>query len=207
MSYNPQFHHRRSIRIKGYDYTQPGGYFVTLVTQERACLFGEVVNSEIHLSPLGQVVGDEWMRLTKRFPNVELDEFVVMPNHLHGIVVLIDPAGRGTGDIGESRATMNHPCAPTRTIERFGAPVPGSIPTIIRSYKSSVTQRAQWMGRGTGVNKGSEIPENFPRAPTVWQRNFYEHVIRNEMEWERIRLYIRENPGLWAKDRENPSHR
>jgi putative transposase len=101
MSLNPQSHHRRSIRLKGYDYTQPGAYFVTLVTRERDCIFGEVENGEMHLSPVGQVVHWEWIRLSKRFPNVELDKFVVMPNHLHRIVVLINPAGRGIGDNNE----------------------------------------------------------------------------------------------------------
>lgn len=83
-------HHRRSIRLKGYDYTQPGAYFVTLVTQDRECLFGKIEGEEMLLSPVGQVVQNEWLRLTRRFKNVELDEFSVMPNHVHGIIVLVE---------------------------------------------------------------------------------------------------------------------
>ena len=225
MPYNPQAHHRCSIRLKGYDYTQPGAYFVTLVTQGRECLFGEIENGEMRLSPVGQVVRSEWLRLDKRFPKVELDEFMVMPNHVHGIIVLVD-RGRGTGDssrgMGDSGnehvpanfphalTMVNHPRAPTRApkVERFGAPVPGSIPTILRSYKSSVTQRVQWIrGRGTGDSGGDLAPEYPPCAPTVWQRNYYEHIIRGEAEWDRIRAYILDNPRRWAEDRENLSHR
>jgi putative transposase len=216
MSFTPQSRHRKSIRLKGYDYTQPGAYFVTLVTQERACIFGEVVNGEMYMSLLGQVVNREWIRLSNRFPNVELDGFMVMPNHLHGIIVLVD-VGRGTGEYGGSEVPTVHPRAPT---EGFGAPVPGSIPTIIRSYKSSVTQRAQWMGRGMGnldckgtgmIDRCLDSSQN-PRTPTcaptrVWQRNYYEHVIRNETEWERIRAYIRDNPKQWEDDLDNLFHR
>jgi putative transposase len=201
----PQIYHRRSIRLKGYDYTQPGAYFVTLVTQEREFLFGKIDCGEMQLSSIGLVAQTEWLRLTRRFQHVELDEFVVMPNHVHGIVVIID-RGRGTGISDEEEVTAVHPRAPT--IERFGMPVPGSIPTILRSYKSLVTQRAQWISRGTGMIPLGLNPPIDPRAPTtVWQRNYYEHVIRDEAEWDRIREYIRENPRRWSEDRENPFHK
>jgi putative transposase len=131
----PEKHHRRSIRLKEYDYSQPGGYFVTIVTFQRDCLFGNIVNEEMVLSNFGLVAKQQWEKLPKRFRNVELSTFVVMPNHIHGIIIL---NGRGTTedqndyDEGLSRR------APT---EQFGKPIPGSIPTIVRSYKSAVSYR------------------------------------------------------------------
>lgn len=88
--------HRRSIRLKYYDYSQAGAYFCTIVTQDRACLFGDVANGEMRLNPTGEIVSARWNALPKRFPNIELGEFVVMPNHVHGVVVIIDAAN----DIG-----------------------------------------------------------------------------------------------------------
>ena len=118
------------------------------------------------------MVASEWKRLEKRFSAVELDEWVVMPNHFHGIIVL-------TGN-----AQSDHK-SPTR--EGFRSPVAGSISTILRSFKSSVTQWAKGAGLGTAI----------------WHRNYYEHVIRDEQEYNQIRVYIQENPRSWAEDEEN----
>ncbi|MCP9441172.1 MAG: hypothetical protein NNA20_01135 [Nitrospira sp.] len=167
---------RRSLRLKGYDYSRPGAYFVTIVTQNRACLFGEVVDGAMRLNEIGKIVRQCWLDIPAHFAHTELDEFVVMPNHVHGIIVIID--GRGTA------------CrAPT---EQFGRPVTGSIPTVIRSFKSAVTTHITQQ-RGT------------PGAP-VWQRNYYEHIIRNEGELHGIREYITNNPLQWAMDREHPDN-
>jgi REP element-mobilizing transposase RayT len=175
MRYNPEKHHRGSIRLKGYDYVQAGSYFVTICTIDRTCLFGEVVNEEMRLNPEGQIVHDEWIRSAMMRPRVILDLFVVMPNHLHGIIMLVD-WGRGT----LQRAP---------TMERFGKPTSGSIPTIIRLFKSATTKRINELRGAPGI--------------PVWQRNYYEHVIRNEASLSRIRQYIVENPARWAFDREN----
>jgi putative transposase len=208
MKFDPQKHHRRSIRLKGYDYTQPGAYFVTMVTHQREDLFGEIIEGEMRLNWTGKLVKREWERLANRFPNIELDEFIVMPNHVHGIILIIDP-GRGTAgkyenDDQESsrRAPTNqnddqtiYPRAPTLSRraptnhEQFGKPVPGSIPTIIRSFKSAVSLR---------VNRS----RNSPGAP-IWQRNYFERVVRNQNELERIRAYIHHNPSQWVDDPEN----
>jgi len=184
MVIKPEELHRRSIRLPGYDYSQPGAYFVTLVTHRRVCLFGEVVGEEMRLSQIGEMVHREWLRLPKRFPMVELEEFVVMPNHLHAILVI---RGRGTGFDFQDRVRSIKPRAPTS--ERYGAPVSGSIPTLIRSFKSSTTLRYRWIGG------------NDPHP--LWQRNYFEHVIRNEADWDRIHRYILANPLLWPTDEEN----
>ena len=179
MSNNFENHHRRSIRLQGYDYSQPGMYFVTIGVEGRTCLFGEVVRGKMILDQIGQIVEEEWLRTPVLRPSVTLDEFIVMPNHFHAVVMIVYE-GRGTA----RRAP---------TTERFGRPVSGSLPTIVRSFKSATAKRINEL-RGT------------PSAP-LWQRNYYEHVIRSEEELQRIREYIQTNPLRWEFDRENPARR
>lgn len=188
VKFDPQKHHRRSIRLQGYDYASAGAYYVTIVAWQRECLFGEVVNKEMVLSKLGLVAEQQWEKLPKRFPNIELGAYMIMPNHMHGIIVIAD--GRGTAgslnvlDDGSSRR------APTQ--EQFQKPVKGSVPTIIRSYKSAVSYRINFMRRTDGV--------------PVWQRNYYEHIIRNQTDLQNKTDYIAANPLLWDEDDENPIH-
>ncbi len=168
------FPNRRSIRLPGYDYTQPGGYFVTLLANNRVPIFGEIMDYSVHLSALGVVLEQEWLYLPHRFGHLELDAYVIMPNHFHGIILLNEYKGDQSQDRAEKK-------------EDFGKPVAGSIPTIIRSFKSSVTQKARLL-RG------------FPSQMTVWQRNYYEHVIRTPGALDQIRTYILGNPALWEQD-------
>ena len=180
MKFDPQKHHRRSIRIKEYDYTQPGGYFVTVVTYQRDCLFGKITNEEMQLNIYGQIVNECWRAIPDHFPNVELGAYIVMPNHVHGIIVIND---RADASASARRGTIYR--APT---EQFGKPIIGSIPTIIRTFKAAVTRRI-----------GREL-----NATGIWQRNYYEHVIRNHEDWDRIHRYIESNPSMWTDDDENP---
>lgn len=173
-------HHRRSIRLQGYDYSQAGAYFVTIVTQDRTCLFGGVVDGQMRLNDHGEIVREEWLRTAQMRPNVTLDAFVIMPNHVHGIIILHErttPDGRGT----LQRAP---------TLEHFGKPTSNSIPTIVRLFKSATTKR---------INIARTMP-----GIAVWQRNYYEHIVRDEGSLNRIREYIETNPWQWAVDRENP---
>ena len=158
--------HRRSVRLPGYDYAQPGTYFVTVVTYARGFLLGRIENGEIVLSKLGEVAQQQWEKLPMRFPRVELGAFVIMPNHLHGIIVIHDR--RGTAGCAQDSDDGSFRRAPT---EEFAKPVPGSIPTIVRSYEAAVTYRIHLM-RGQ------------VRSP-VWQRNYYEHIIRDDKDWDR----------------------
>ena len=176
--------HRRSIRLTGYDYSQPGGYFVTVCTKDRECVFGEVVEGQVRLSPLGQIAAGCLADLPSHFQDGELDEWVVMPNHIHASLVI---HGRGTA----CRAPTTHePCrAPTLNV-RFGRPVSGSLPSVVGSYKAAVTKRINQL-RGTPGTAG-------------WQRNYYEHVICDEEDLRRIREYIAQNPLSWEIDEENP---
>ncbi|MDR0819724.1 MAG: hypothetical protein LBN43_09170 [Oscillospiraceae bacterium] len=169
-------HNRRSIRLKGYDYAQNGAYFVTICTQGRQCVFGEVVNGEVRLSYTGVASLQCWNSIPEHFPNVKLDEFVIMPNHIHGIIV-VDNADyrRGTA----CRASTDKGRTRTDAGEQFSRPVKGSLPTIVRSYKSAVSKQ---LGK------------------SIWQRNYYEHIIRNDEDYLRICEYIQFNPRNWEKD-------
>jgi REP element-mobilizing transposase RayT len=169
--------HRRSIRLPGYVYAQAGWYFVTICTRERKCLFGDVEGGTMRLNPDGQIVKELWEDLPNHFQYLTLEQFTLMPNHLHGILIIAEHR-RGTA------------CrAPTRS-EAFGKPVPGSLPTIILSFKSAAPK---------SINHIRSSP-----SALVWQRNYYEHVIRNEKTLNRIRQYIIDNPAKWGEDPENP---
>ena len=165
----PDRHHRRSIRLKGHDYTQPGAYFVTICTRDRECLFGHMVNGEMRLNKHGMAVHEEWLKTAELRENVEMEACTVMPNHVHGIVVITN--GRGV-----------LPYAPTGTLRSPSR----TIGAIVRGFKSASTKHINEM-------------RNTPGTP-VWQRSFYEHVIRNDEELKAIRQYILSNPANWTTD-------
>jgi putative transposase len=145
---------RRSIRLKGFDYSQAGAYFVTIVSRGRECLFGEIAYGEVHFSSLGLIANECWRSIPDHFLSVGLDGFVVMPNHVHGIVFLYD---NDRAIESTRRGTIYR--APTNTTSnpaQFGKPMVGSLPTIIRTYKAAVTRRV-----GRELNSGN-----------VWQRNY-----------------------------------
>jgi len=187
MSFDPLRHHRRSIRLPGYDYAQAGAYFVTIVTWQRECPLCEIRMGQVILSPVGQVVHREWDRLRSRFPGVGLDEFAIMPNHIHGIVVIHDRC-RGAAGFYEDHDPERVPLRPYRN--SIANVIPGSLGAVVRAFKSSTTYRYHRM--------------RFSSGSPLWQRNYHEHIIRDEAEWERICQYIRENPAQWENDRENP---
>ena len=160
--FKPTNHHRRSIRLPGYDYSQPGEYFVTICAYERRNLFGQIENGKIQLSPIGQVLEREWLRLPDRFPFLHPAPFVVMPNHFHGILMIEDIAeGRGTpSPSGPRRAPADPEFA-----KAFRKPVGGSIPTIVRSFKASVTLRINRM-----INYPTPSTSATPKAAPVSKR-------------------------------------
>jgi REP element-mobilizing transposase RayT len=176
--FDPQKHHRHSIRLKGYDYSQEGAYYVTIVTWRRDFLFGEIVNQEMMLSKRGQIADACWREIPNHFPHVELGAYVIMPNHMHGIIFIKD--GR--------RGAIYRAPTDDANIEKFGEPVKGSLPTIIRTYKAAVTRLI-----------GRELNET-----GIWQRNYYDHIIRDEKDLQNKTDYIEANPRLWDEDDENP---
>lgn len=167
---------RKSIRLPDYDYTQAGAYFITLVTHKRECLFGDLDQSQIQLSPIGNVIQEVWKSIPIHFPQTTVDHFVIMPNHIHGIITVVG-----------ARHAVPLPIN-KQNIEQFGKPTSGSIPTIIRSFKSEVTRRVNIMRQTPGES--------------LWQRNYYERVIRNETEFQAIYDYILANPINWRDDEE-----
>ena len=193
MKYDPKMHDRRSIRLPGYDYASPGSYFITVCTHQRELLFGDVMAGQMRRNALGDIVHAEWYATERVRPEVRLDAFVVMPNHLYGILEIIDVGATrrvAHADAGCDRAT--HRVAPTAGARiRPHGPAPGSIAAILGQIKS-LTKKAINKTRGT------------PGRP-VWQPNYREHVIRNEKELQRIREYICNNPLRWPSDRENPA--
>ena len=163
-SYDPKKHHRRSIRLKGYDYSQSGAYFLTICTHNREPVFGKIANAKMELNIYGRIVSARWHNLPRYHVYIELDAFVVMPNHVHGIVVIRSDS---------TELAKRRP-----------------ISEIVSGFKTFSSRRINEV-RGT-----SGIP--------VWQRNYWEHVIRDEDSFSRIHDYILTNPLRWDLDRENP---
>ena len=196
MKYDPIKHHRRSIRLRGYDYAQAGTYFVTIVAHDRECPFGEIGDGRMALSRAGRTVQHAWLDLPNHYPHVILGEFVIMPNHVHGIIILMDqPVGRGGSVSGEiplrSQAYSDPGVLPDRAETRPYTRKCHGLPEIVRAFKSFSARRINAM-------------RHIPGAP-AWQRNYYEHIVRNDEELARIRKYIRDNPLKWEVDRENPA--
>jgi len=185
MTYNPEIHHRRSIRLKEYDYSQTGAYFVTVCAWKKECLFGEISQGKVNCNEAGEIVTDVWNKLLERFPSIELDEFVIMPNHFHGIIVL---------NVGVGLALPNALPDTTRGTKQKQTGAASGAPTlgdIMRTFKST-----------TAVNVNRRLDR--PGYP-IWQRNYYEHIIRDDRELHTIRQYIRHNPLKWDEDEENPN--
>jgi putative transposase len=249
-SYNPNIHHRRSIRLKGYDYAQEGLYFITICVQNRQCLFGKIENDEMILNEYGTIAYNEWIKLPERFSNVQLDVFQIMPNHIHGIIAV-----GATLAVGPDRAWVNH--APTDAVAPDRARVkhvPTDTPNndnasndvdapnndnVFNDSGGSDNTNASNDGDATNNMDASDIGAPVNRAPTtttvgdivgaykslvsnaclkifkqkwagvnpaptmgkLWQRNYYEHIIRNESSYHSISNYIINNPAAWKEDK------
>ncbi len=188
MKFNPDIHHRRSIRLDGYDYSREGVYFFTICTQNRECVFGEVLNGAVLLNDAGEMICKWWAEMLKKFPLVESDEFILMPNHLHGIVGLNVGAalcGRPDTDTGRSDAEGRpHRVAPT-------------LGEIVGWFKTMTTNEYIRGVRESGWT---------PFFGKLWQRNYYDHIIRSEKDLSTIRKYIMENPLTWFEDENHPEY-
>jgi putative transposase len=165
---------RRSIGLKAFDYSQPGAYFLTICAAEQKCIFGKIEAGLMRETVLGKIVHVCWLQIPNHFANTELSAFVVMPNHFHAILRLNKVPGRSV----ES------------TTESFGVPLPMSVPAIVRTFKAAVTRDARRI-LGDSVSQ-------------IWQRNYYERVIRDGKEFDETYRYIAENPLRWSADEENP---
>ncbi len=209
MPYDPRVHHRRSIRLRGYDYAQPGLYCVTIVVQGRRTIFGEIVEGAMRANDVGRIVEEVWGELPAHFACADTDAFVLMPNHVHAIVVICEPDERsnrvgaglavGGGEGGETPPSLRAAALAVGASEGgetpplpvfFGRPTLGQVVAYFK-YRSAKRINAL---RGT------------PGEP-LWQRNYYEHVVRDERDLQRLRRYIEENPVRWDLDDENPTRK
>ncbi|WP_027369977.1 transposase [Desulfovermiculus halophilus] len=178
MPYNPAIHNRRSIRLPGYDYSQAGAYFVTVCAHNRACLFGKITAERMNKNALGRTAANCWEEIPVHYPHAALDAFVIMPNHVHGILY-IKRSVVGC-EHGDGKNAVHHKPQPAGTSKTLGS--------IIRGFKIGVTT---WARRHTELK-------------TLWQRGFYEHIIRNDDDLNMIREYILTNPQNWTKDKLHP---
>ncbi|NJD60281.1 MAG: transposase [Anaerolineae bacterium] len=200
MRYDQRFHLRRAIRRKGYDYSSPGAYFVTLVTMDRLNLFGEVVGDMMKLSLCGEIAQKVWGQLPHRFLNITLDFSVIMPNHFHGIIVINEAIGRGGSSASHQAAdkfdlvdqSVTDNLLKTRPYNgQVSRPYKGkryALSELIRSLKSDSARRINNIRGTTGC--------------AVWQRNYYERIVRNQRELDALRAYIIDNPRHWMEDKE-----
>ena len=180
--YDRHRHHRRSIRLPGYDYGQPGAYFVTICTYRRSCVLGGIHDGRMRLSECGRIVTDCWNDLERHYPDVSLESFVVMPNHIHGIILLDHNPDSGTRATAAQGAGLKP--APT-TVH--------GLSEVVRAFKTFSSRRINKTRRSPGV--------------PAWQRNYYERIMRDENELNTVRQYILDHPQRWHEDPENPRNR
>lgn len=196
MEYDPKIHHRKSFRLKGYDYSLNGAYFITICVQDMKCVFGKIIDGKMVFNELGKIAEEYWKKIGELHDFVDLSAFVIMPNHVHGIIVI----NHDDGDVGASHRhaqdMVSHSSnaysynsnrvspweTPTR-IRTIQLPKKG-IPSLMNHYKGAVKKWA---------NKNHH--EYFS-----WQRNYHEHIIRNEQSFEKIHDYIVHNPKSWHQD-------
>ncbi|WP_129594201.1 transposase [Seramator thermalis] len=195
-------HNRHSIRLQGYDYAQPGVYFITIVAHDRKCLFGEIVNGDMRMNECGEMARQCWLEIPNHFPQTQLDEYIIMPDHIHGIIIINDFPIVGAKNFSplpfepSPRSCQPSPQpsepSPNNMGTKIFSPRPNTTPfrspsqtigSIVRGFKIGVTK---WMHQNTDIQN-------------VWQRNYYEHIVRNADELHRIRQYIRNNPRNWRE--------
>jgi REP element-mobilizing transposase RayT len=220
-----ELHHRRSIRLKGYDYSKAGLYFITIVTQDMACLFGDIKNGKMILNDGGRIAHKSWMEIPDHFPNTKLDEFVIMPNHVHGIIQIIENnmGNMDSGMVGAKnfspQQSQQFPQEKISSSKRDGeniagtkdiSPHPENIPSPQlqknrdkKNFSPKFKSPSKTIGsilRGFKIGVTKWFRQNRPGF-AVWQRDYWDHIIRNEIELNRIRQYIINNPLKWNDDR------
>jgi putative transposase len=193
--FDPQKHHRRSIRLKGYDYSSEGAYYVTIVTQGRKCMFGEIIEGEMHINEYGEIVQKWWNEIPIHFPTVELDVFVIMPNHVHGIIFItterrgeaVSPLDNPNNNIQDAYVDETYYQGDTHA-GRGTLPLrKRTLGQIVAYFKYQSTKEMNRIETDKAITK-------------FWQRNYYEHIIRDEKDLQNKTDYIQANPLLWDED-------
>ena len=210
MNYNPNIHHRRSIRLKGYDYSQAGLYFVTIIVHDRKRFFGEIRDGEMILNDAGIMIQKWWQKIPEKFPDIEMDVYQIMPNHFHAIVKnngmgvganpRVRPDNDDDGDAGVRIIGQTHGSARTTA----DTDADGDMGNILGEHMGSPVWRVvQWFKMMT-TNEYIRGVKTLGWARfngKLWQRNYYEHIIRNEQSYQNISNYIINNPAKWKKDK------
>jgi len=173
--------------LKGYDYSSPGAYFLTICTYQRQCLFGEIVKGIMQLNEFGQIAAAEWSRSSIIRQEIELHEWVIMPNHLHGIVI-ITPTN-STPTVGANGRSPSDRLPPDRLPLQMKS---RSLSSLVAGFKSATTKRINLLRNSPGI--------------PIWQRNYHEHIIRSQLSMQNIQQYIQNNPVLWKQDRFHPNN-
>jgi len=189
MKFNPEIYHRHTIRLQGYDYSSEGAYFVTICTQNHECLFGEILNNKMILNAAGQMITTILQQIPDHYPGNDIDEFVVMPNHIHSIIIV----GAGPRVCPNKNVCPGPRACPGESGNHGGLP----LPDIVSRIKTMTTKKYS-----DGVIKSGWQPFN----GKLWQRNYYEHIIRNENELFQIREYVENNPANWETDPPGQPH-
>ncbi len=206
--YNPEKHHRRSIRLKGYDYSQAGMYFITMCVQNRECLFGEVIDGEMILNDAGKMIEKWYRELPNKFSDIESGEYIVMPNHFHCIIIN-NGSNAAAVDVGaDPRVCPNVEEIIKKEIaiemggEHVGSPQPGSPQPGSLQSGSPLYRVIQWFKTMTTNEyiRGVKTLDWTPFNKKVWQRDYYEHIIRNDIAYHNITNYIINNPAKWTGD-------
>ena len=184
MKYDPDKHHRHSSRLQNYDYARTGAYFVTICTENHHHLFGEIQNGMMNLNEFGEIVRSEWEKSEKIRNEIKLHEYIIMPNHFHAIVEIINPNGRGERPFARTFAVPKLKKSPESPMM-----MPKSVGSLMAGYKSAVTAQINTIRKSAGK--------------ILWQRNYWDHIIRNNNEYSRISQYIINNPKKWQDDKLN----
>ena len=193
MKYNPDQHKRQSIRLKGYDYSRSGFYFITICCYQRECLFGKITDGQIKLNNFGELVKQEWLKSAEIRKEIELGEFVIMPNHFHAIVIIDRNAGTmNLGANGRSTLQKINHSSEIQSSKQAISMKPKSLSSLIAGFKSATTKK---------INMIRETPQN-----PVWQRNYYDNIIRNDESLDKIREYVQNNPLSWENDQLHPNN-
>lgn len=197
--YNPDIHHRKSIRLKRYNYSKEGAYFVTICAQNRECLFGSIVDEKIILNTAGKMIDSWWKKLFEKFPNIAMDEYIIMPNHIHGIIQIVGaiPCNRPNSDspqFDENQTNKNE------TIMNKGENMVSPLQS--QNTYDGLGQYISWFKRMSTNEYIRNVKQNNwqPFDKRLWQQNYYEHIILDENDLNRIREYIINNPANWKKD-------
>lgn len=194
MVYDSKKHHRKSIRLKGYDYSKAGAYFITICTQNRECILGKIIDQSLVLNDAGMMVKKWWMELNKKYPEIMTDEFVIMPNHFHGIIQLMNPTDSTRSHPNNHIVGADLRVCPNEQGGHTGPPLHG----VIQWFKTMTTNEYIRNVKESGWK---------PFPGKLWQRNFYEHIIGNDRRLNTIRKYIKNNQFHWEFDIENPNEK